>query len=51
MSNLKVVNYLHITFDLSENSLESFYKGKQTPSLLMLMLTTLDQYLDKSKCC
>ena len=32
MSNLKVVNFLDVTFNLPENSFKPFHKDKQTPS-------------------
>ena len=34
MSNLKVVNFLDITFNLSENSFKPFHKDKQTLSYI-----------------
>ena len=34
MSNLKVVNFLDISFNLSENSFQPFHKDKQTPSYI-----------------
>ena len=34
MSYLKVVNFLDITFNLSENNFKPFHKDKQTPSYI-----------------
>ena len=34
MSNQKVVNFLDITFNLSENSLKPFHKDKWNPSYI-----------------
>ena len=31
MSNLKIVNFLDISFNLSENVFKPFHKAKQTP--------------------
>ena len=47
MFNQKVVNFLDITFNLSEDSFKPFHKD--TPPILMLILTTLDRYLEKSQ--
>ena len=34
MSNVKVLNFLDITFNLSENSFKPFHKDKHTPSYI-----------------
>ena len=41
MSNLKVVNFLDITFNLSENSFKPFHEDKPS-TISMLILSTLD---------
>ena len=49
MTNLQVVNFLDITFNLSESRLKPFHEDKQILSYINAILTTIDRGLDKSQ--